>query len=404
MGIQKVHRVSDTKHIKANVRRFNRRIMVNANLAGTLARQTWYWVYDADEDEFAPSKFAGYRNMTFAVYEAAMDGKTQGARFDGHTTQQAIQKAMGHRYQADANLSERLRHWATERFGPQAMADIDQSKWKFIVLPQLHNYWAFFANPAIYDIEAALAVLPEGTWTIKDSKILRGDRVILWRGLKDGKRGIVGLAEVISDPQEMIEPPDGRPFYLGPVPQHAERRVWLRHYVPPEAPLWLEADASGVLAKLSVAKARGGTIFHVTPEQWHQIVELLGGWATAQATGTSSADEVPQPQQYPEGTTKRISVNAYERNPKARAACIAHYGTDCTVCGFDFEAVYGGLGADYTHVHHLNDLSLVGQQYTVDPITDLRPVCPNCHAMLHKTQPAMAIELLRFWMNEQVDQ
>jgi 5-methylcytosine-specific restriction protein A len=32
-------------------------------------------------------------------------------------------------------------------------------------------------------------------------------------------------------------------------------------------------------------------------------------------------------------------------------------------------------------------LAQVGGEYQVDPIADLRPVCPNCHAMLHSRRP-----------------
>jgi predicted HNH restriction endonuclease len=88
-------------------------------------------------------------------------------------------------------------------------------------------------------------------------------------------------------------------------------------------------------------------------------------------------------------------VNSYERNPAARRACIAHYGTGCSVCGFNFGQVYGDLGEGYIHVHHLRDLATIGTEYEVDPIADLRPVCPNCHAMLHRETPAMSIEELK---------
>jgi len=37
----------------------------------------------------------------------------------------------------------------------------------------------------------------------------------------------------------------------------------------------------------------------------------------------------------------------------ARKRCLEHYGTKCTVCGFNFEAVYGELGKRFIHVHHL---------------------------------------------------
>ena len=38
-----------------------------------------------------------------------------------------------------------------------------------------------------------------------------------------------------------------------------------------------------------------------------------------------------------EGVAKKINVNIYERNPTARAICVAHYGCFCQICGFDFE-------------------------------------------------------------------
>jgi 5-methylcytosine-specific restriction protein A len=98
---------------------------------------------------------------------------------------------------------------------------------------------------------------------------------------------------------------------------------------------------------------------------------------------------------YPEGAVRSISVDAYERNPQARNACISHFGCQCVVCDFDFAAVYGPIGKDFIHVHHLNELASIGEEHEVDPVVDLRPVCPNCHAMLHVESPAISIEKLR---------
>jgi predicted HNH restriction endonuclease len=103
--------------------------------------------------------------------------------------------------------------------------------------------------------------------------------------------------------------------------------------------------------------------------------------------------EVLNAQIYYEGATKRISVNIYERNSKAKKACIAHYGWDCVVCGFNFEAVYGNEGAHFIHAHHIKPLSEVGEEYRIDPINDLRPICPNCHAMIHRKRARSIDEL-----------
>ncbi len=92
-----------------------------------------------------------------------------------------------------------------------------------------------------------------------------------------------------------------------------------------------------------------------------------------------------------EGAKKQVIVNAYERNPKARQECIEHYGTKCFICGFDFEKIYGEIGKGFIHVHHIKPLSEINEEYEVNPIQDLRPVCPNCHAMIHKKKPAYSI-------------
>jgi len=85
-----------------------------------------------------------------------------------------------------------------------------------------------------------------------------------------------------------------------------------------------------------------------------------------------------------EGKKKQVFVNSYERNSVARLKCIGHYGLNCTVCGFNFEEKYGELGKGFIQVHHIIALADSCTEYVVDPIVDLRPVCPNCHAMLHR--------------------
>lgn len=101
-----------------------------------------------------------------------------------------------------------------------------------------------------------------------------------------------------------------------------------------------------------------------------------------------------------EGAKKTITVNSYERNSRARSICINFYGKICSVCGFDFRKTYGEIGKDFIHVHHLKRISEIGNEYEIDPIKDLRPVCPNCHAMLHKKEPPLAIEDLKKIVDE----
>ena len=107
------------------------------------------------------------------------------------------------------------------------------------------------------------------------------------------------------------------------------------------------------------------------------------------------------PQGITEGAKKTTTVNTYERSTVARAQCIQHYGTACSVCDMDFMSIYGDIGDGFIHVHHLVDLSTIAAEYKVNPIRDLRPMCPNCHAMLHKTKPAMSISDLKLIFKQQ---
>ena len=96
-----------------------------------------------------------------------------------------------------------------------------------------------------------------------------------------------------------------------------------------------------------------------------------------------------------EGAAKTIAINAWERNPKARKICIEHYGTVCSVCEFSFHKKYGSVGKGYIHVHHLRLMSEIREDYVIDPIHDLRPICPNCHAMIHSRKPPYTMEEMK---------
>ena len=106
-------------------------------------------------------------------------------------------------------------------------------------------------------------------------------------------------------------------------------------------------------------------------------------------------NEINSQTEFREGKTKQVLVNSYERNSIARKKCIEHFGLSCRVCDFNFKNKYGELGKDFIHVHHIVDISSIGDEYVVNPLTDLIPVCPNCHSMLHKKRPAYSIKELK---------
>jgi len=96
-----------------------------------------------------------------------------------------------------------------------------------------------------------------------------------------------------------------------------------------------------------------------------------------------------------EGTRTTIQVSKVERDPNARKKCIELFRAVCTVCGFDFGKTYGDLGDGFIHVHHLKPLAAAKRQRNVNPKFDLRPVCPNCHEMLHRRNPPLTIAALK---------
>ncbi len=164
---------------------------------------------------------------------------------------------------------------------------------------------------------------------------------------------------------------------------------------------WTTAD--DVLSESADPKSRGlaeidycvsdlaklGTIVSVQ----HSIWRL----ATPESPRQIYPEELPaeELEKLLEGAKKTVVINAYERNPKARKLCIEHWKPICTVCEFNFELIYGEIGAGFIHVHHIVPIAQIGKSYQIHPINDLRPVCPNCHAMLHTRNPPLSINKLR---------
>jgi len=60
-----------------------------------------------------------------------------------------------------------------------------------------------------------------------------------------------------------------------------------------------------------------------------------------------------------------------------------------------FEEQYGDIGKGFIHVHHKKPLAAIRSEYSINPKIDLIPVCPNCHAMLHSSNPPLSVEKLK---------
>ena len=88
-----------------------------------------------------------------------------------------------------------------------------------------------------------------------------------------------------------------------------------------------------------------------------------------------------------DGLVNMVSIAIRERSQQARDICLKKHGCNCAVCDVSFETLYGLIGKGFIHVHHLELLSNSEGERDVDPESDLIPVCPNCHAMIHRQTP-----------------
>ena len=121
-----------------------------------------------------------------------------------------------------------------------------------------------------------------------------------------------------------------------------------------------------------------------TPNEIKQLLsnseELVGSFYRSASSHNRKSEALS------EGRVVELSLTTFERNPAARKECLEHFGHQCRVCELDFGDTYGDLGKGFIHVHHITPLSQIRENYMINPIEDLVPVCPNCHAMLHIKQ------------------
>jgi len=67
----------------------------------------------------------------------------------------------------------------------------------------------------------------------------------------------------------------------------------------------------------------------------------------------------------------------------------------CECCNFSFSKAYGKVGEGFIEAHHKFPISSLASD-TVVKISDLVPVCSNCHSMLHRHRPWLSNEQLKF--------
>ncbi len=227
-------------------------------------------------------------------------------------------------------------------------------------------------------------------WSVvSHKKIQYGDRVFLIR-LGVEPKGIMGAGYVTTVP------------FLD---KHWSGEDKLTHKVmidfealinPKSEPLLsLDLLKQGNLAKVNWSSQASG--IEIRQEFVDELEALWFNFLSNQNNGSNllAGPEKKFQNEYTEGTPNNVIITQYERNPYARKVCIEHYGLSCLICGFNFQNVYGEIGKDFIHVHHLRQLATIGKENKIDPIKDLRPVCPNCHAMIHRRKEPYTLEEIK---------
>lgn len=132
--------------------------------------------------------------------------------------------------------------------------------------------------------------------------------------------------------------------------------------------------------------------------------QVIGIWANRLAAavtallpleGSEEVQEQPDVVGYPEGAKIAVESNRYERDRRNRAAAIAIHGYRCMACQIDLSTVYGEPAMGFIEVHHVTPVSQLGDSYHVDPRSDLVPLCPNCHGIVHRRNPPFSVEEVR---------
>jgi hypothetical protein len=146
--------------------------------------------------------------------------------------------------------------------------------------PSACQYWAVCADPDRYRIADVVRDLDHTTWTTKGRPLGVGDRLALWQ-LRDrsGRRGIVALAEVTEGPTQ--RPAPDPLYWIDPAGSTPEERVGIPIVRLPQ-PMWLDGLHDAALRQLSVSRARGGTVFRASTEQWSALLEAVGGWPSSE--------------------------------------------------------------------------------------------------------------------------
>ena len=254
-----------------------------------------------------------------------------------------------------------------DRWGRTCVKFNDESKCS-------NNIWMISANGKIYDHASAFATFGFIDWRQR-AKYQVGDIVYIYC-TRPAKK-VMYKCEVVKFDMPFCECVDDKKFWID-IEEYKKSqggkyaRLKLLEQVDTSE---LSLDA---LCKNGLSSAPQGPI---------KVSDALNDYINKRFNDFHSKglfNDVDTEEKYHEGHVIDAKVNRYERSSIARMKCIEYHGAKCAICGMNFGKRYGSIGEGFIHVHHLKPLHTIGQDYVVDYKNDLIPVCPNCHAMIHR--------------------
>lgn len=182
-----------------------------------------------------------------------------------------------------------------------------------------------------------------------------------------------------------LDPPNTQSRLAFYEPGHAFGKLYMRDGLPSQA--HLAADLAEMLTLYSEAIIRGGT----------QELETTG-----HAVGEQDEEYRPDAS-LEEKRTLRLHFRV-ERNQKLAHLAKEAHGYICEICSFDFQSVYGDLGAKYIEAHHLTPLHELppDKPIRLSPQDDFAVLCANCHRMIHRPGAPASFDEFRALFNRKV--
>ena len=103
-----------------------------------------------------------------------------------------------------------------------------------------------------------------------------------------------------------------------------------------------------------------------------------------------------------EGRIEMVKKYAKKRSKALRDAAVKYYTRnghiECCACSLEFSSHYGAIGKNYIEIHHLNPICEYDGEVRLDldeAIRELRPLCANCHRVVHLHNPILSIQAVQ---------